>query len=139
MEAAPNVLRCSTMNPPRFSGPTHPCPRCGEVVGAFKGFRAEHLAHVGWRAYQVENYQNWCGHAQEVIPVPRADGLVSFVPVLGGGAVAASAPCYTHQRIARTTTARLGRPLGARTQAREHRGCRVGACSTAATDRLTGT
>src|SRR5215470_19958530 len=62
------------MSPPRFSGPTHPCPRCGEVAGDFKGFRAEHLAHVGWRAYRVESYQNWCGHGQEVLTWPQSDG-----------------------------------------------------------------
>ncbi len=71
------------MSPPRFSGPTHPCPRCGEVVGGFRGFRAEHLAHVGWRAYQVESYQNWCGHAQEVLMWPQSDGPVLLIPVLG--------------------------------------------------------
>jgi hypothetical protein len=38
---------------------------------------------VGWEAYRVESYVNWCGHAQEVIPWPREDGLVAFVPVLG--------------------------------------------------------
>jgi hypothetical protein len=26
---------------------------------------------VGWRAYQVEGYVTWCGHAQEVIPWPK--------------------------------------------------------------------
>jgi hypothetical protein len=30
----------------------------------------------------VETCVNWCGHGQEVIPVPRPDGLVEFVPVL---------------------------------------------------------
>ena len=49
----------------------------------FKGFRVEHLKHVGWQAYRVATYVNWCGHGQEVIPIPRADGLVAFVPVLG--------------------------------------------------------
>src|SRR5712664_2827838 len=24
--------------------------------------RVESLRHLGWRAYQVERYQNWCGH-----------------------------------------------------------------------------
>ena len=38
------------MVPPRFESPTHPCPRCGAVVGGFAGFRAEHLPHVGWAA-----------------------------------------------------------------------------------------
>jgi hypothetical protein len=66
--------------------PTYPCPRpgCGrEVPVRFKGFRVQHLRHVGWEAYRVETYVNWCGHAQEVIPWPREDGLVHFVPVLG--------------------------------------------------------
>jgi hypothetical protein len=48
--------------------PTYPCPRPGrgrEVPVRFKG------------------YVNWCGHTQEVIPWPRPDGLVVFVPVLG--------------------------------------------------------
>jgi hypothetical protein len=49
----------------------------------FKGFRVEHLKHVGWEAYRVESYVNWCGHKREVIPVPREDGLVAFVPALG--------------------------------------------------------
>jgi hypothetical protein len=43
---------------------------------------AEHLRHVGWQAYRVESYVNWCGHGQEVIPVALADGRVTFVPVL---------------------------------------------------------
>jgi hypothetical protein len=41
------------------------------------------LRHVGWRAYQVETYVNWCGHGQEVIPWPQADGSCQFIPVLG--------------------------------------------------------
>ncbi len=49
----------------------------------FRGFRVEHLKHVGWSAYRVESYVNWRGHGQEVIPVPRPDGLVVLVPVLG--------------------------------------------------------
>ncbi len=77
------LLHPRAMSPPRFEGPTHPCPRCGEVVGRFKGFRAEHLAHVGWRAYQVESYQNWCGHGQEVLTWPQSDGSVLLIPVLG--------------------------------------------------------
>ena len=48
-----------------------------------RGGRPRHLEHVGWEAYRVESYVNWCGHAQEAIPVPREDGLVAFVPVLG--------------------------------------------------------
>ena len=39
--------------------------------------RAEHLKHVGWAPYQVVSYVNWCGHAQEIIPVPLEDGRVT--------------------------------------------------------------
>ena len=49
----------------------------------FKGFRVEHLKHVGWQLFRAQTYVNWCGHGQEVIPFPRPDGLVAFVPVLG--------------------------------------------------------
>jgi hypothetical protein len=78
------------MVPPRWPDeqgrplPTYPCPRCGrEVAVRLRGFRAENLKQVGWQAYRVESYVNWCGHAQEVIPVLRSDGLVALVPVLG--------------------------------------------------------
>jgi hypothetical protein len=27
----------------------------------FRGFRVEHLRHVGWEAYRAESYVNWCG------------------------------------------------------------------------------
>jgi len=37
---------------------------------------------VGWQAYRIERYVNWGGHGQEVIPVPLADGWVTFVPVM---------------------------------------------------------
>ena len=64
--------------------PTYPCPRCGrETPVRFKGFRVEHLKHVGWQLYRPETYVSWCGHGQEVIPVPLADRRVTFVPVLG--------------------------------------------------------
>ncbi len=66
--------------------PTYSCPRPGcarEVAVRFRGFRVEHLKHVGWQAFRVESYVNWRGHGQEVIPVPRPDGLVVLVPVLG--------------------------------------------------------
>ncbi len=78
------------MVPPRWPDeqgrplPTYPCPRCGrETPVRFKGFRVEHLKHVGWQLYRPETYVSWCGHGQEVIPVPLADRRVTFVPVLG--------------------------------------------------------
>ncbi len=78
------------MVPPRWADeqgrplPTYPCPRCGrEVTVRFTSFRVEHLRHVGWRLFNAETYVNWCGHGQEMIPVPLPDGRVTFVPVLG--------------------------------------------------------
>src|SRR5882672_4678156 len=78
------------MVPPRLpdeAGPPHPyypCPRCGrEVATRFKGFRVEHLRHVGWQLFRPATYVGWCGHVQEVIPMPLPDGHVTFVPVLG--------------------------------------------------------
>ena len=66
--------------------PTYPSPRpgCGrEVPVRFRGFRVKHLRHLGWEVYRVATYVNLCGHGQEVIPIPRADGLVNLIPVLG--------------------------------------------------------
>jgi len=66
--------------------PTYPCPRpgCGrEVPVRFTGFRVQYLRHVGWELFRAESFVNWCGHTQEVIPVPRPDGMVGFIPVLG--------------------------------------------------------
>ena len=64
--------------------PTYPCPRCGrEVAVRFKGFRVEHLKHVGWQLFRAETYANRSGHGQAVIPFPLPDGRVTFVLVLG--------------------------------------------------------
>jgi len=80
-----------TMVPPRWPDeqgrliPTYPCRRCGrEVPSRFRGFRVENLRRLGWALFQPTSYVNWCGHAHEIIPMPLADGRVTFVPVLGG-------------------------------------------------------
>jgi hypothetical protein len=72
------------MVPPRWPDepgrpiPTYPCPRCSrEVASRFKGFRVENLWHVGWQLFRPATYVNWCGHAQEIIPMPLADGRVT--------------------------------------------------------------
>jgi hypothetical protein len=62
--------------------PPNPYPKCGANVGPMP-LRVEHLRHLGWEPFTVQSYQSWCGHTQEVIPWPRAGGLVAFVPVLG--------------------------------------------------------
>jgi len=33
--------------------------------------------------HRVQSYQSWCGHTQELIPFPRADGSVLFIDVIG--------------------------------------------------------
>ena len=35
------------------------------------------------RGLRAETYVNWCGHGQEIIPVPLPDGRANFVPALG--------------------------------------------------------
>src|SRR5260370_5228828 len=62
--------------------PKKPCPRCGANVGPMP-LRVEHLRHLGWAPYRVQSYQSWCGHTQEIIPFPRADGSVLFIDVIG--------------------------------------------------------
>ena len=39
-----------------------------------------------WRPYDVVRVIAWCGHAQEFILVPEADGWCSEIPVLGEAA-----------------------------------------------------
>jgi hypothetical protein len=64
--------------------PSSLAPGCGrEVASRFRGFCVEDLRHLGWALFQPTSYVNWCGHAQEIIPLPLADGRVTFVPVLG--------------------------------------------------------
>jgi hypothetical protein len=72
----------------------------------FRGFRVEHLMHAGWEAYRVERYVNWCGHAQEVIPIPRPDGPLALVPALWGGDLMADG------LLAELTVSRPRRPQG---------------------------
>ena len=62
--------------------PKQPCPRCGANVGPLR-LRVEHLRQLGLRAFSVERFQSWCGHTQEIIPFPRADGSVVFIDVVG--------------------------------------------------------
>ncbi len=38
---------------------------------------------MGWRLFAVASYTNWCGHGQEVIPVPDDDGWCWMIPVVG--------------------------------------------------------
>ena len=62
--------------------PVHQCLRCGRDALIYR-FRLEHLRMIGWRLYAPAAYVNWCGHAQEFIPLPEAEGWCRLVPVIG--------------------------------------------------------
>jgi hypothetical protein len=58
------------------------CRRCGRDTPVFR-FRLEHLRLIGWRLFAPAEHVNWCGHGQEFVPLPDADGWCRLVPVLG--------------------------------------------------------
>ena len=62
--------------------PKKPCPKCSANVGPMP-LRVEHLRNLGWQPYTVQRYQSWCGHGQEIIPIPQPDGTVKCVPIMG--------------------------------------------------------
>ncbi len=39
---------------------------------------------MGWGLFTVASYTNWCGHGQEFISVPSADGWCWMIPVYEG-------------------------------------------------------
>ena len=39
-----------------------------------------------WRLYMLVEYVNWCGHAQEFVPLPERGGWCRLVPILGDAA-----------------------------------------------------
>lgn len=46
-------------------------------------FSVEQLRLVGWRPDAMASYVNWCGHGQEVIPIPETERECRMIPVLG--------------------------------------------------------
>jgi hypothetical protein len=50
-------------------------------------FSVEQLRFVGWRPFEDASFVGWCGHAQEVILVPEAEGGCFMIPVLAKGQV----------------------------------------------------
>jgi hypothetical protein len=62
--------------------PVRPCPRCGREISVLR-MRVEDVRRVGWQLYTPAQYVEWCGHGQEVIPMPDPDGWCLLVPVLG--------------------------------------------------------
>jgi hypothetical protein len=46
-------------------------------------YRYATLKQIGWPLYRVASFTNWCGHGQEVIPVPIDREWVQLVPIIG--------------------------------------------------------
>jgi hypothetical protein len=66
--------------------PTLPCPKCGTDSVEHR-YRFEHLRMTGWgQPRQVVKIVNWCGHSQDFIPWPEADGYWVLVPVVSEAA-----------------------------------------------------
>ena len=63
---------------------TSPCPRpgCGREY-PIRRYRYETLRQIGWPLYRVVRYVEWCGHGQELIPVPDEREWVRCIPVVG--------------------------------------------------------
>src|SRR5262249_57526215 len=65
---------------------TRPCPRpgCGSEV-PIRRYSYETLRQIGWPLFRVARYGEWCGHGQELIPVPDEGQWVRLVPGVGTG------------------------------------------------------
>ncbi len=63
---------------------TRPCPRpgCGRGI-PIRRYRYETLRQIGWPLFRVARYVEWCGHGQELIPMPDEGEWVRMVPVIG--------------------------------------------------------
>ena len=46
-------------------------------------YRYETLRQIGWPLFRVARFVNWCGHAQQLIPMPDDGEWVRLVPVIG--------------------------------------------------------
>jgi hypothetical protein len=49
--------------------PRRHCPRCGVEIPVLR-LRVEDVHRVGGQLYVPAQYVEWCGHGQEVIPIP---------------------------------------------------------------------
>jgi len=63
---------------------TRLCPRpgCGREY-PIRRYRYETLRQIGWPLFRVARFVNWCGHEQELIPMPDDGEWVRLVPVIG--------------------------------------------------------
>jgi hypothetical protein len=54
---------------------------------AARTYRYEHLRMIGWQLFAEASVVQWCGHAQQFLVVPPADGVrVALVPIFGEAA-----------------------------------------------------
>jgi hypothetical protein len=68
--------------PPRFTGPTYPCPRCGSVVKVLR-LSLTDLRRAGYEVLGEDQYfVNWCGHGHEFVTVPDTASMWWLVPIL---------------------------------------------------------
>jgi hypothetical protein len=61
---------------------TRPCSRakCDRQWPVYR-YRLRHLLMAGWKPMKPMLVVNYCGHGQEFIPWPEADGYWTLVPV----------------------------------------------------------
>jgi hypothetical protein len=57
-------------------------PGCGSEYPV-RRYRYDTLRLIGWSFYRVARLTSWCGHGQELIPVPDEDDWVQLVPIIG--------------------------------------------------------
>src|SRR5215470_17618687 len=63
---------------------TRPCPAPGYGREyPIRRYRYETLRQIGWPLFRVARYVAWCGHWQELIPVPDEGEGVRLVPAIG--------------------------------------------------------
>jgi len=62
--------------------PTRACPRCGREAPLYR-FPIDVVRRVGWQLVVPTFYVNYCGHRQEVIPLPERGGWARLVPIIG--------------------------------------------------------
>ena len=60
----------------------YPRPGCGREH-PLRRYRYEVLRQIGWPLFRVARFVDWCGHEQELIPMPDDGEWVRLVPVIG--------------------------------------------------------
>jgi hypothetical protein len=59
-------------------------PRAQETVWGRALRNATWVRRLGWQPFAPAEFVNWCGHAQEFVPIPEAEGERCWlIPILG--------------------------------------------------------